>query len=222
MTPVVLEEILDFIGPALAGAPRLLEVGCGRGAVARALAARGREVTAIDLALPEDATGARFVAGDFLAFEEARSFDAILFVTSLHHIPPGRAVERAAALLRRGGLLVAEEFDLAAPDVATARWYYAMQERLARAGRFPREEIRGDDSTPPLARWREEHAHEPPLATGAEMLAAIGTRFSTERAGRGPYLWRSVGDRGVLERERRGIASGRLEPVGLRIVARRR
>lgn len=222
MTPAVLEETLDFVEPALAQGTRLLEVGCGRGEVARALSARGREVTAIDLALPEDATRARFVAADFLAFDEPRSFDAILFVTSLHHIPPGRAVERAAALLQPGGLLVAEEFDLAAPDVATARWYYSMQERLARAGRFPREEIHGGDSTPPLARWREEHAHEPPLATGAQMLAAIGTRFSTERVERGPYLWRSAGDRGVLERERRGIAGGRLQPVGLRIVARRR
>ncbi len=233
-------ETRAFIEPLLAGRLRVLDVGCGHGELAAALARAGHEVTALDVRLPEprpSVSGLTFHESDFLRFE-ARPFDAILFVTSLHHIAPlGDAVEHARRLLVPGGLLIAEEFALEAPDAATARWYFETQELLAAAGRYPVSRITGDSSMDPLARWAHEHEHDhEPLSEGRRMCEEVARRMAQVEAHEGPYLYRYLGA-GVAERaepsvaraladhlfesERRGIASGVLKPVGLRLVARR-
>jgi SAM-dependent methyltransferase len=182
---------------------RVLEVGCGEGRLAARLAAAGHEITAIDLQpLREPPPGVRFLACDFLDFVDA-PYDALLFTASLHHIPRlDDAIARAHDLLVPGGLLWADDFDLEAPDEATARWYYAQQG------------IPDGD----VARWRADH--EPDLHVGAAMIAAVRARFDDVAIARGPYLHRYLGD-GVEPLERAGIADGSLRPVGLRILAKR-
>src|SRR5688572_4742325 len=140
MTPtaVVVREATAFFTTALAGRTRILEVGCGRGELARALAAHGHDVTAIDIGLDaalRDAPG--FAAADFLAYE-APPFDAVIFGASLHHIAPlARVVEQLRALLVPGGIAIADDFDLAAPDRETLRWYYETQALLAALDAYP-------------------------------------------------------------------------------------
>jgi SAM-dependent methyltransferase len=105
--------VLSRIPPACR---RLLEVGCGAGRLARALAARGIEVTGIDaspemiaLARRRSAGAARlhFVCGDLMTHPlEPGSFDAVLAVATLHHLPAQQALERIEPLLRPGGVLV--------------------------------------------------------------------------------------------------------------------
>lgn len=200
---------LAFVLRAGAEGSRILDVGCGDGALARALGGLGRQVTAIDTTLrdPTPAPGVTFVECDFLTFDAA-PFDTILFGASLHHIAPlSAAIEHAAALVVRGGRLLADEFDLAAPDLATLRWYYAPEE--------------GDLA----ARWQHDHEHDgPPLHTGDAMLAAIAARFNVVETRRGPYLHRKLEhERGVdrLLEEAHLIETGAIRPVGLRIVAER-
>src|SRR5271169_3913494 len=121
---VALSEQHAFVGRAIVGARRVLEVGAGRGHLARRLQADGFEVTALDLALPtrDESCGVRWVQGDFLSFEDA-PVDAVLFTASLHHISPlATALDRARQLLTPGGVLVIDDFDLEAPDEGTARW----------------------------------------------------------------------------------------------------
>jgi SAM-dependent methyltransferase len=197
----VRDEILATVRPLLEGRRRVLEVGCGDGRLAAALARAGHEVTAIDLHPPAElAPGVRFVAGDFLAFVDA-PFEAVLFTASLHHIAPlADAVARAHDLLVPGGLLWADDFDLEAPDEATARWYFAQQGRT-------------DGS---VALWRADH--EPGLHVGAALIAAVTARFGGVIETRGPYLHRYLGDR-FEPLERAGIADGTLRPVGLRLLA---
>src|SRR5262245_42490252 len=101
---------LAFVESALAeiGGPsplRVLEVGCGPGRLAQALAARGHRVVAIDSS--EEAIAATRARGidarfaRFPAFEDDELFDAVLFTRSLHHIPPLPAVvAKAHELLR--------------------------------------------------------------------------------------------------------------------------
>jgi SAM-dependent methyltransferase len=238
---ILLAATHGFLVAALGPRRRLLEVGCGRGALARQLGADGFAVTALDRTLtdPSPADGVRFVEGDFLDTAVdlgPGGHDAVIFTTSLHHITPlAGAIERAASLLAPGGLLVADEFDLGSPGVETLRWYYELQELLAAARSYPADRIDGDPDADPLARWRAGHEHTPPLHTGAEMLAAIGAdpRLAITVTGRGPYLYRRVcgglsdDDPGgriaahVLATEQRRLAAGTLDAVGLRIVAAR-
>ena len=46
-----------------------------------------------------------FVEADFLTWEGAPGYDFVSFVATLHHLPFPQALERAAALLRPGGVL---------------------------------------------------------------------------------------------------------------------
>lgn len=231
------EQTMSFLGEALRGRRRVLEVGCGRGDVARALAAAGHEVTALDLELPEPhpAPGVTYVERDFLAFDAA-PFDAVVFTASLHHISPlDRAALRAAALTAPGGVVIADDFDLDAPDAETLRWYYELEELLVAAGVYPADRVDPARSDPPdpIARWRDAHVHDPPLHTGAQLERALGERLAIRERRRVPYLYRYV-SRGVsddargaelaayvLAAEQRGISEGRLVPVGLRLIADR-
>lgn len=232
---VEVEETHRFVAPLLAGRRRVLDVGCGNGLLARRLAADGCEVTGLDRSLKKtEPTGSvRFVEADFLGFGEA-PFDALVFSASLHHLfPLERALESADRLLRPGGLLVAADFDLDAPDVATARWYYDLEGLLVAAGLYRKDKVCGSEDDDPLARWHAEHVDDPPFHRGAAMREAIRTRFSLLGEERGPYLYRYVvgglelsphGKRiaaWALAAERRGIAAGALKPVGLRLWAKK-
>jgi SAM-dependent methyltransferase len=230
---VPVEDVHCWVAPLLARQRRVLEVGCGTGALARLLGEGGLEVTALDLKLdnPAPAAGVRWVEADFLGFEDDR-FDALLFTRSLHHIHPlDHAVEQAVRLLRPGGLLLLDEFDREAADADTARWYYEVQELLLAGGLYPADKIQGDPDDDPVMRWRAEHDHVPPLHSGAEMLAAIADRFTRMETRRGAYLYRAIAarveasERGaavasqIYGAESRRVQAAALAPVGLRITA---
>ena len=97
---------------------RVLDVGCGGGLLSEALAQRGAEVTAIDLA-PDLLKVARLhglesgVRVDYrlssveaLAAEQPGRHDAITCMELLEHVPdPGSVLAACATLLRPGGAL---------------------------------------------------------------------------------------------------------------------
>lgn len=95
----------------------ILDVGCGRGAVARQLAADGAVVTGVDpgpeaiAAARAAVPGARFepAGGEALPFAD-HAFDAAIFINSLHHVPPThmRAALREAVRVSRGPVLIVE------------------------------------------------------------------------------------------------------------------
>jgi SAM-dependent methyltransferase len=95
---------------------RALDVGCGRGALTQRLARLSQQVVGIDadpgcLAQARIAYGGlaniAFVEGDCLTESfPTDSFDFIVAVAALHHLPLRRALERFRALLRPGGVLV--------------------------------------------------------------------------------------------------------------------
>ncbi|MFQ6326722.1 class I SAM-dependent methyltransferase [Nocardia sp. CWNU-33] len=94
----------------------VLDVGCGAGAFATALAARVHHVDALDRSLEMIAAAERTVPdnvtcvrADFLRDDivpEGR-YDAVFSVAALHHMPLAEALPRMAAALRPGGVLAA-------------------------------------------------------------------------------------------------------------------
>jgi len=113
MNPLRLDWI-DGIAP-LAGR-RVLDVGCGGGILAEAMAARGAQVTGIDLAdkplqiaeLHALESGARVsyrkTSAEELAARSPASFDIVTCMEMLEHVPdPEQSVRACAALARPGG-----------------------------------------------------------------------------------------------------------------------
>ncbi len=102
---------------------RVVDVGCGEGALTRFLAGVGAEIVGIDpagdkiesaaaaAAAEGSAAEFRVGVGEALPFED-RSLDVVLYSNSLHHLPLGAmrpALAEAARALRRGGVLYAME-----------------------------------------------------------------------------------------------------------------
>jgi 2-polyprenyl-6-hydroxyphenyl methylase/3-demethylubiquinone-9 3-methyltransferase len=108
---------LDYIdGIATLRGKNVLDVGCGGGILAEAMAARGARVTGIDLAdkplkvaqlhLLESKLDVvyRNIAVEALAQEAPRSFDVVTCMEMLEHVPdPASAVRACANLLKPGG-----------------------------------------------------------------------------------------------------------------------
>lgn len=109
-----LRFIIDRIGQA---APRIVDVGCGGGILAEALARTGADVTGIDLselslevARQHAKRGGlvidyRHVDVETLADEQSGTFDAVTCMEMLEHVPyPDRVVAACARLLKPGGV----------------------------------------------------------------------------------------------------------------------
>jgi 2-polyprenyl-3-methyl-5-hydroxy-6-metoxy-1,4-benzoquinol methylase len=141
-----LRAVLDAI-PATAR--RGLEVGCGDGLLARAVAARGVAMLAIDLApqmiaLAQLRTDSRLpivyqVADIMSAGLAPQSFDVVFSVNMVHHLPIDVVLPRLAMLVAPGGRLIIQDvvtrvgFRHLPVNVAAALW-----RRLRQIGRRPR------------------------------------------------------------------------------------
>jgi SAM-dependent methyltransferase len=200
--------VVAFVRAALPPPPaRVLEVGAGRGELAAALRDAGYDVVAIDPAA-DGAPGVEPVAlADLDAAEGA--FAAAVAVVSLHHVEPLVAsCERLGEVVRPGGRLVVDEFDVDRFDERAARWQAAQR---AAAGLH----IHGDP-----AHWPadlREHLH--PLA---DIRAALSSAFSFGAPVRGAYLYRWDLDPALRAVEERLVADGALPATGARLVGIRR
>jgi ubiquinone/menaquinone biosynthesis C-methylase UbiE len=203
---VVAVDLLAFVRANLPAPPmRLLEIGAGDGALARALADTGCEVLAID---PEPAgADVRPVALHELD-EPTASFDAAVAVTSLHHVQPLEgSLRRLAQLLKPEGVLVVDEFDVAAFDERAAEWWLRQRHALGAAEHASAAELVG-----------EHRAHLHPLE---RIVAALEPHFHVGTPLYGPYLYRWDLDEALRHHEEDAIARAEIPAVGARLLAQR-
>lgn len=142
----VLERLVE---PA---SKNVVDIGCGGGALVRALVARGARVTGVEISeeqlaaavARDDGGGARYLVGraQHLPLEDA-SVDVAVFMRTLHHVPPdelGDALREARRVLRPAGVVYVAEplaegefFELTSLVVDEREVRAAAQQALARA-----------------------------------------------------------------------------------------
>lgn len=192
---------LHFVKTHLPPAPaRVLEVGCGKGRLARALDDLGHRVTAIDPAAPE---GAIFQPVSLEDFADPVGFDAVVASRALHHIPDlGAALSKVQSLLVPGGRLIVVEQAWDRFDAPTARWY--LEQRLAMDPGAP------SSLQTCLAEWEADHAD---LHTFAAMLRELDRHFAERFFAWTPNLYAELGH-GLEPEERRLIEAGSIQATG--------
>lgn len=180
---------------------RVIEVGCGDGRAALALAASGHNVTAIDPVAPDGPIFERVTLEEFVP---AGSFDAVVASRSLHHVPDlSLAMDKIAQL---APLLIVEEFAWDRFDERTATWYLT--------------QLDGSSVSVPqcLDDWDKEHA-------GLHGYDTLRTEF--DRRFRGhlfawrPYLYRYPGVGADEKSEQALIDAGGINALGFRYVGTR-
>jgi SAM-dependent methyltransferase len=178
---------------------RVLEIGCGPGELARALAAARYDVTAVDPDAPE---GPIFERMRFEELPERGRFEAVVASRSLHHISDlGSAVDKIARLLVPGGVLVLDEFAWDRLDEPTAALLYERSRR-------------GD-----FDRWREDWGDEHEGLHGYEaMRRELDRRFDDRFLAWVPYLFRYQDTDITQVEEQILIEAGRIRPIGFRYV----
>lgn len=192
---------------------RVLEVGCGEGELARALARAGHSVTAIDPQAPE---GPIFRRARIEEFSDPARFDHIVAILSLHHVEDlGRALDKMANLLRDGGTLVMVEFAWDRIDEATARWALESLPPASSEGHSWLERCcRGERGT---AEWAEQGFHG-----SRRMREELGRRFDERHFEWAPYLYPDLEEDVSEADEMAAIESGTINATGFRYVGSKR
>jgi SAM-dependent methyltransferase len=198
-------SLQSFVEGHLPPAPaRVLEVGCGRGQLARAIVRSGYDVVAID---PDAPTGELFQAVSLEEFASTDAFDVVVASRALHHIPDlPDALGKIARLLRPAGRLILDEHACDRLDEKTARWYLEQRRASKKGGPSSLEAC--------LAEWEGDHAD---LHGYAAMRKEVDERFTERFFSWMPYLYGELA--GVEEEEERAlIEGGAIKAMGFRYV----
>jgi SAM-dependent methyltransferase len=199
----------------------VLEIGCGDGRLALALAEEGWRVSAVDPAAPE---GDPFIRGavEDLDPSEFGPFDAAVAVLSLHHLHDlEAALDKVHSLLAPGAVFIVDEFGKEEfEDVATAAYYFYQRLALLHGGYEPVNPGAGvvyeGES---FESWRSrlgrswEHIDE-----GRKVLSALEASFERREFASGPFLFRDGLGPELEPLERKLIEEGGIRPVGFRWV----
>ncbi|RMG20550.1 MAG: class I SAM-dependent methyltransferase [Deltaproteobacteria bacterium] len=228
---LVAERSARWILAHLPAGARVLDVGCGPGAVAARLAAAGHPVVGLDV--DPQAVEAAKARGIDARLEDIRehaggNYDAIVFAWSLHHVRDLEgALDAAWARLRPGGRLLVLEMAFDEVDEKTKAWARTVEALLLHAGAveetgcifFAYEGGRPHGHHAEAPHPHETHDFHP----SRRIWAALEARFRPLESERCPilhvFLARALGDRSsvledVIALETHAVEHGAIVPVG--------
>jgi SAM-dependent methyltransferase len=218
-----LAAVWPFVRGQVPPAPAsVLEVGCGTlGGFVPALLGAGYNAVGVD---PEAPEGPAYQRIEFERYEPSQPVDCVVASLSLHHVADLEEVlDRLAALLVPGGVLVVVEWAWERFDEATARWCFA---RLAlpapgnEPGWLHKHQQRWAASGQPWDDYLEAWATEERLHPGEDIVRSLDARFDRQFSVEGPYFFPDLADTSEAE-EQATIDARQIRAGGIRYAATR-
>ena len=216
-----LGAVWPFVRGQLPPAPAtVLEVGCGTlGGFVPALLDAGYHAVGVDPDAPE---GPAYRQIEFERYEPPQPVDCAVASLSLHHVADLKEVlDRLAALLVPGGVLLVVEWAWEQFDEATARWCFA---RLAppdpgkEPGWLHKHKERWTASGQPWDDYLRAWATEERLHPGEAIVQGLDARFDRQFSVEAPYFFTELADASEPE-EQAAIDAGLIQPGGIRYAA---
>jgi len=187
-----MREFEAFLLEVLPPRARVLDVGCGDGALVERLAEAGFDAVGVDPNAPAAPRLVRERVEDATAIGR---FDAACSVMALHHADLEPVLESIAGLLRAGGLVLVSEFSWDAYDERAAAW--VAEHDPARDGS--------------VAAWHDEHEG---LHPGERVRSALDEAFERRSLTNRPYLAPMVSRPDLKRGELAAIERGELPAIG--------
>jgi SAM-dependent methyltransferase len=178
---------------AVAVGSRVLDVGCGDGALVDYLAARGLDAVGVD---PRAPTHPRLIRKRVEEVGSIGHFEAVSAVMALHHAQLETMLAAIVRLLQPGGRLFIYEFAWEKYDERAASWLSVHDH---------------SDADNSVASWQLEHGD---LHASATIRSALNDTFDLRRETHRPYLARMLGILELEHEEQAMITEGALPALG--------
>jgi SAM-dependent methyltransferase len=216
-----LSAVWPFVRDQLPPAPAtVLEVGCGTvGGFVPPLLDGGYQAVGVD---PEAPDGSDYRRIEFERYEPPHPMECVVASLSLHHVADlDEVLDRLAAMLVPGGVLVVVEWAWERFDEPTARWCFARLTPPApgeEPGWLHKHQERWAASGQPWDAYCRTWAEQEGLHPGEEIMRGLDARFTRRSHAKGPFFFADLADISEAE-EQAAIDAGLIRAGGIRYAA---
>jgi SAM-dependent methyltransferase len=212
-----LDILRPFVRDHLPPAPsRVLEIGCGpTGGFVPAIRERGHHAIGVDPAAPCEPGYHQTL---FEHHEPTTPLDAVVACTSLHHVGDlDHVLDRAAAALAPGGMLIVVEWAYEKFDETTAQWCFDRLPEGGEPGWLHTHREQWLASGQPWHAYLDAWARRERLHSGHAIVQALQARFHTRLLTEAPYFFPDLYPTSETH-ERAAVHRGEIQATGIRYI----